>query len=84
MVRLHYDGGVLMLDRLEYLADELTAATHKAQTLLTDFGIECENAELDGLEAPAEFDEAEKKQLASIRSATRAALRLLTELESKS
>ena len=53
----------------------------KAQTLLTDFGMECENCELDGETPPAEFDDAEKKQLRYITTAAREALRLLTELE---
>ena len=69
-----------MLKQLEQITDELTSATYKAQSLLTDFGLEVENAELDGI-TPPDFDEAEKKQLRSIRTAARAALRLLTELE---
>ena len=73
-----------MLKQLEYITDELTAATMKAQTLLTDFGMYCENCEMDGETPPASFDDAEKKQLASVRIATREALRLLSELEAKS
>ena len=41
-----------MLQTLEYLTDELTAATMKAQTLLTDFGMACENCEMDGETPP--------------------------------
>lgn len=73
-----------MLTKLEQITDELTSATYKAQKLLTDFGMACENAELDGLTPPAEFDDADKKQLRRIRTAAREALRILTELEAKS
>lgn len=68
-----------MLQQLEYLTDELTAATHKAQSLLTDYGFDCENAELDGLAAPA-LDDSDKKRLGRVLTSTREALKILTEL----
>ena len=73
-----------MLEKLEHLTDELTAATLKAQTLLTDFGMYCENCEMDGETPPAEFDDKEKKQLRYITTAAREALRLLSELSQNS
>ena len=68
---------------LEHLTDELIAATMKAETLSADFGMYCENCEMDGEEAPTEFDETEMKQLRSITTAAREALKMLTELEGK-
>ena len=65
---------------LEYLTDELTSALNVAQRLCTDFGLEVENAELDGLTPTAEFDESERKQLRSIAIRTRQALKLVAEL----
>ena len=38
---------------------------------------------MDGEEAPTEFDETEMKQLRSITTAAREALKMLTELEGK-
>lgn len=70
-----------MLKQLEILTDELTSATYKAQALLTDFGLECENAELDGITLPAELSLADQIKLASIKTSTQAVLRYLTELE---
>ena len=70
-----------MLSTLEYVTDELTAATHAAQSLLTDFGLECEHAEMDGESLPTEFDDRERRQLREAISATRAALHELEKLE---
>ena len=39
---------MMLLETLEVATDELTAAKLKAQSLLTDFGLECEYAEMDG------------------------------------
>ena len=71
------------LDNLSYATDELTTATYKAQSLLTEFGLKCENAELDGIEPPDTFDETERKQLKSAIISAREALRVLTELEAQ-
>ena len=65
---------------LSYLTDELTSALNAAQRLCTDFGLEVENCQLDGVPAPSEFDESERKQLRSIAISTREALRLLVDL----
>ena len=66
---------------LEHLTDELIAATMKAETLSANFGMYCENCEMDGITPPVQFDDAEKKQLQYITTAAREALRLLTQLE---
>ena len=71
----------MLLETLEVATDELTAAKLKAQSLLTDFGLACEYAEMDGEPTPTEFDDAEKKKLKSALIATREALKLLTQLE---
>ena len=71
------------LKALECATDELTRANMESQTLLTDFGIECENAELDGQQQPTEFTEAERKQLRSALSSAREALKYLMELEAQ-
>ena len=70
----------MKLQLLEQAADELTAATLKVQTLLTDYGLECENAELDGIEAPA-MNANDKQLVAGIKSSTLGALQLLSQLE---
>ena len=70
-----------MLTSLEYAADELTAAANATQNLLTDFGLEVENAELDGISPPTEFTDKERRQLREAVSATRAALHELQKLE---
>ena len=72
-----------MLKTLEYASDELTSANLTAQTLLTEFGLECENCELDGIEPPTEFDEAERKSLRSAITSAKAALRYLEALEAQ-
>ena len=71
----------MLLETLEVATDELTAAKLKAQSLLTDFGLECEYAEMDGEPTPTEFTEQERQQLKSALIATREALKLLTQLE---
>ena len=73
----------MLLETLEHATDELTSANLKAQTLLTDFGMDCENAELDGIQPPVEFTEAERKQLRAAVISARHALKLLTQLESQ-
>ena len=70
-----------MLATLEYATDELTSATNTAQNLLTDFGLECEHAEMDGDTPPTEFTDKERRQLREAISATRAALHELEKLE---
>ena len=70
-----------MLKTLEYASDELTAANLASQSLLTDFGLACENAEMDGDTPPTEFTDKERRQLREAISATRAALHELEKLE---
>ena len=70
-----------ILENLEYAFDELCAAKTKMNTLCEDFGMECENAELDGLTPPTELTEADRKKLRYAINATREALNILTELE---
>ena len=73
----------MLLETLEHATDELTSANMKAQGVLTDFAMECENAELDGIQQPTEFTEAERKQISAAVSSARHALKLLTKLESQ-
>ena len=71
-----------ILDNLEYATDELTAANMKATSLLVDFGLEVENAELDGLTPPTELTEADRKKLRYAITSAREALKTLEALES--
>ena len=71
----------MLLETLEHATDELTSANLKAQSLLTDFSLECGYAKMDGLTPPTEFTEQERQQLKSALIATREALNLLTQLE---
>ena len=68
------------LETLEYATDELTRSNMEAQTLLTEFGLEVENAELDGIDPPTEFTDDEKRQLKSALTAAREAVKVLTKL----
>ena len=70
----------MLLETLSHATDELSSANMTAQSLLTDFGMECENAELDGVQPPAEFTEDERKRLSAAVSSARHALKLLTQL----
>ena len=71
----------MLLETLEHATDELTSANLKAQSLLTDFSLECGYAKMDGEPTPTEFTEQERQQLKSALIATREALNLLTQLE---
>ena len=70
-----------ILENLEYAFDELCAAKMKLDTLRTDFGMECENAELDGLTPPTELTEDDSRKLRYAITSAREALKVLTELE---
>ena len=71
------------LESLKAATDELTGANLKAQSLLTEFGLVCENAEMDGLAPPNKLTAEERKQLRSALISAREALRYLTELEAR-
>ena len=71
----------MLLKTLEAATDELASANLKAQALLTDFALEVEYCQMDGEPTPTEFTEQERQQLKSALSATREALKLLTQLE---
>lgn len=67
-------------ERLAWITDELTSVLLTAQTLETEFGLECENCELDGLPAPTQFSKCELKQLQRIEIGLKTALRYLREV----
>ena len=69
-----------VIDALEYLTDELTAALNDAQTLLTDFAVETEYAELSGETPTAEFDNVERQKLRHIRTSVNESVRMLAKL----
>ena len=70
-----------ILENLEYAFDELCAAKMKLDTLRTDFGTECENAELDGLTPPTELTEDDSRKLRYAITSTREALKTLEALK---
>ena len=69
-----------VIETLEYLTDELTSALNDAQALCTDFAVETEYAELSGEIPTAEFDDAERKQLRSIRTSVNESVKALAKL----
>ena len=69
-----------VIDALECLTDELTAALNDAQALLTDFALETEYSEMDGETPTAEFDDAERQKLRHIRISVNESVRMLAKL----
>ena len=70
-----------VLEMLEYATEELTAANMKATTLLVDFGLDAENAELDDLTPPTALTDPQRKKLKAAISSAREAFKLLEALE---
>ena len=71
------------LEVLEYATEELTAANLKASTLLVDFGLDVENAELDGLQPPTALTDPQRKKLKAAASSAQEAFKLLEALEAQ-